>query len=429
MNTLDQQVEEWKALQMVRLPKVALPCRHCQGEAEVQFDPSETCPRCGQQFLGKPAQARRLTGPIIALLCLGLAAVGFGGFIVVEKIALQLGLGSTFQIVVALAVIFPFVGYMLKAAAGSAFEGVRRTAQREIWVQYTQAVVGAIPSGHAHETLAWLYARSLFAPFFEDHAADNAHRAFVSKYKKTLSPEIELLLRDLIWVNCLLCCAHTSGYWNPYSSAFNGYGSDRATLVDFVERIKKTNATEIKRTDGYPLLWWIDDSTPPTAPQLKRSLKGRTVAFSEMHEAVRSGNIETAKALLGKNPDLVLIEDIEGDTALHWAAGAGHRELTELLVANNAGVNANGAYRETPLHWAAGKGHREVAELLLDAKADVNPTDADGRTPLHHALFHDSPHAVARLLGREYSQEGCKAVAALLRQHGGTGDSFWGASR
>jgi hypothetical protein len=42
-----------------------------------------------------------------------------------------------------------------------------------------------------------------------------------------------------------------------------------------------------------------------------------------------------------------------GPAALHWPAGAGHWELTELLIANNADVNANGACRETPLHWRA----------------------------------------------------------------------------
>ena len=57
---------------------------------------------------------------------------------------------------------------------------------------------------------------------------------------------------------------------------------------------------------------------------------------------------------------------------------------------------------QTPLHAAADKGHKVVAELLLANQAEVNARDNDGYTPLHTA--EDRAQA---------------DVAKLLRQHGG----------
>ena len=57
---------------------------------------------------------------------------------------------------------------------------------------------------------------------------------------------------------------------------------------------------------------------------------------------------------------------------------------------------------ETPLHLAAENGDKKMVELLLANQADVNATDGTGDTPLHLAVsyHHD-------------------AVAQLLREHGG----------
>jgi ankyrin repeat protein len=46
---------------------------------------------------------------------------------------------------------------------------------------------------------------------------------------------------------------------------------------------------------------------------------------------------------------------------LHGAASKGHKETAELLIANNADVNALSVNGKTPLDWADDK---ETAELL-----------------------------------------------------------------
>lgn len=74
MDDLASQVQEWKVSQSARLPRVELPCRTCQKQLEIDFDPPERCPTCGAQFLGKPAQRRSIQNILIALAIVALVA-------------------------------------------------------------------------------------------------------------------------------------------------------------------------------------------------------------------------------------------------------------------------------------------------------------------------------------------------------------------
>jgi len=98
-----------------------------------------------------------------------------------------------------------------------------------------------------------------------------------------------------------------------------------------------------------------------------------------------------------------------GDTALHFAA-AGHRvEITKLLLAAGADVNAIGKHRHAqPLHYAADgypdrspedvKRQVRMIELLLEAGADIQAQDKNGATPLHRAVRTRCAAAVRCLL-------------------------------
>jgi ankyrin repeat protein len=60
--------------------------------------------------------------------------------------------------------------------------------------------------------------------------------------------------------------------------------------------------------------------------------------------------------------------------------------LAEVLLANQADVNAKDRDGATPLHWAAKNGHKDVAEVLLDSEADVDAKESTyTATPLHMA--------------------------------------------
>src|SRR5260221_13196855 len=85
----------------------------------------------------------------------------------------------------------------------------------------------------------------------------------------------------------------------------------------------------------------------------------------EIHNATKDGDLEKVKALLKDNPDLVFSRGQYGDSPLHLAATAGHKDVAELLLANKAEVNAKNDSGGTPLVAAADYGHEDIAALLL----------------------------------------------------------------
>ena len=89
-------------------------------------------------------------------------------------------------------------------------------------------------------------------------------------------------------------------------------------------------------------------------------------------------------------------------TALHYAAFKGNKEIAELLITNNADVNAKDKNGSTPMYMAAVEGRGEIIVLLLRKGADVNARDNNGSTPLDWA--------------REENQD---QIANLIHQYGG----------
>jgi ankyrin repeat protein len=73
---------------------------------------------------------------------------------------------------------------------------------------------------------------------------------------------------------------------------------------------------------------------------------------------------------------------VDGMTALHWAAYHDDREIAELLVKTGANVQAASRYGVTPLSLACTNGNGAVVDLLLKAGADPNAPLPGGETPL-----------------------------------------------
>jgi ankyrin repeat protein len=86
------------------------------------------------------------------------------------------------------------------------------------------------------------------------------------------------------------------------------------------------------------------------------------VFCGEIHDAAQARDLATVKALLKKNPNLVLSKDNFGWTPLHYAALQGHRDVAKLLLANKADAMTNDGH--TPLHVASQEDNKDVVELL-----------------------------------------------------------------
>ena len=91
---------------------------------------------------------------------------------------------------------------------------------------------------------------------------------------------------------------------------------------------------------------------------------------------------------------------IDGTTALHWAAYHDDAEMVALLVRAGADVKAVNRYGVPPLVEACTNGNAAIVKLLLEAGADANTTMKGGETVLMLAARSGNVEAVKALLAR-----------------------------
>ena len=156
-------------------------------------------------------------------------------------------------------------------------------------------------------------------------------------------------------------------------------------------------------------------------------LQGRTL----LHLAASEGDLEVASWLLKRGADIHAVNDCDagceerGQTPLHDAQHFRGDEMSELLLAHGALVDALSANGRSPLHVAGDAGRLSIAFLLCRYGADPALRDGSGKTP--HDLAQsptrprDSdvrPEDEAQLVQWLKPDGGCKQVAATARSTG-----------
>lgn len=97
--------------------------------------------------------------------------------------------------------------------------------------------------------------------------------------------------------------------------------------------------------------------------------------------AVESGDVDTVRLLLDKDPGLIHSRDTSGYSLLHRAAQNGRLRVVELLIAKEIAVDKRtyGGRGLTPLHLAASEDHIDTAILLLEKGADIDAVSKGGQ--------------------------------------------------
>jgi uncharacterized protein len=144
-------------------------------------------------------------------------------------------------------------------------------------------------------------------------------------------------------------------------------------------------------------------------------------AASEVADAAASGDKAAVRALIQKKAD-VNAPQVDGTTALHWAAQADDIETADLLIRAGAKVTAANQAGATPLMLASVNGSAAMIERLVKAGADVNaPLTRSGDTALMIASRTGKVDAVKVLL-----DNGAKVNAR--ESWGGTTALMWAAA-
>ena len=114
--------------------------------------------------------------------------------------------------------------------------------------------------------------------------------------------------------------------------------------------------------------------------------------------AAYAGETGAVQVLLEANANTAMA-DLNGESALHFAAREDHPEVIELLLASSrVAVNLKCRMGFTPLHSAVMAASIECVKLLLEGGADVNSRNNRGDTALYYAVQRDNMEIVKLLL-------------------------------
>ena len=132
-------------------------------------------------------------------------------------------------------------------------------------------------------------------------------------------------------------------------------------------------------------------------PAVLASVSLAAAADLRVVDAVKAQDAAAVRALLKQRAD-VNAPDVEGMTALHWAAHWNDLDTVTLLIAAGARAAVANRYGVTPLHEAATVGSSEIVNALLRAGADANAAYGDGETALMVASRTGNADAVRLLV-------------------------------
>ena len=144
-------------------------------------------------------------------------------------------------------------------------------------------------------------------------------------------------------------------------------------------------------------------------------------ADAPLADALEIMDRDGVRSLLQERVD-VNASQVDGMTALHWAARHDDLEMARLLTEAGAEANAANRYGVTPLTLACTNGNHALVELLLHAGADPNTTLPGGETALMTAARTGRLGPVQALLARGADVHA--AVEGMGRREGAGASAF-----
>lgn len=156
----------------------------------------------------------------------------------------------------------------------------------------------------------------------------------------------------------------------------------RSKLIKLL--MEKGANNKAKTSDGKSLLHFaITNGKQELVQMFKKS--GLALTGSEQEGMVaqllasaEQGNVAQSQIYLDCGLGLNS-KDMSSETVLHKAAGAGHLQVTKLLLERKANVQPpGGEYGTTPLFYAARSKHLEVCKLLVANGANAKDSDQEG---------------------------------------------------
>ncbi|CAG2254474.1 unnamed protein product [Mytilus edulis] len=143
------------------------------------------------------------------------------------------------------------------------------------------------------------------------------------------------------------------------------------------------------RLTGWPAAFYKEEN-PTNDLESKtptNDLKSETRQMTPLLYAADIGHLEIVKYLVENGSDKEARDTGRGRTPILWAAQEGHLATLQYLVTQNCDKKERHRDGKTALHYAAGNGHLQVTKWLIE-KEGMDPlemTSTDAKTALHLA--------------------------------------------
>jgi len=132
---------------------------------------------------------------------------------------------------------------------------------------------------------------------------------------------------------------------------------------------------------------------PSLRQQKRRSAQEARALGLELRDAVKRGDLESARNLIHEDANVNAVPHPEELRALAFPCASGNTEMAKLLLENGADPLA----KTQGLTWAARWGRIEIVNLLLEYGASPNDAECGGLTPLGWAKKRGHLEVVQRL--------------------------------
>lgn len=143
----------------------------------------------------------------------------------------------------------------------------------------------------------------------------------------------------------------------------------------------------IKRDDAGAIRSLLQRGFDPNTPSADR--------LDGLYIALRDGSLKAAQALVDWPKTNIDTRTLQDESPLMMACLRGQADMARQLIARGADVNKTGW---TPLHYAATSGSIAIIQMLLDENAYIDAESPNGTTPLMMAAMYGTPDAVRLLL-------------------------------
>ena len=212
---------------------------------------------------------------------------------------------------------------------------------------------------------------------------DNGQTPMHYAAKSDFADAIELMVEKGAALDILDRCGFSSYLWAVVAGRFN----TTSLLLRLGVDVNSASA------DGRSALGWAVRLGDSLIARLLISHGADVMSMTRdtnmvpLEDAAAAGELATVELLLkhGANPKY---RDLDGWSAVHWAAEEGHSDVVLLLLtAGSNNVNAVSSYGTSVLHCAANGGNHVLVSDLLQRGADTRKSTCHGWTPLHHAAF------------------------------------------